>query len=168
MKKILCILMLLFMIFQASGCTEKNESEIPEAVNFYYQTKEVEYRNKNGLIASENKDVKKSIHDLTTLFNLYLQGPDDSNLLSPFPENTVVRNITHKNSIFAITLSKEFSQLTGYDLSVACACLTLTIQQCVDANLVQISAEGAELDGNKHITMSTDSLVLFDQVAPKD
>ena len=113
---------------------------------------------------SEKRDVNNSINDLTTLINLYLQGPEDSKLQSPFPANTIVSDITHKNSIFSITLNNEFAKLQGYDLSVACACLTLTVQQFVGANLIQISAKDTDLDGNKHITMNIDSLVLYDQV----
>ncbi len=164
MKRIICIAIVIMLAIQISGCASKDTDEIPEAANFYYVTEETEYHSKDGFISSEKKDVENEIDDLTSLVNLYLTGPKEAHLKSPFPQNTVVRNITHKNSIFSITLSNEFSQLTGFDLSVACACLTLTIQEFADANLVQISAENAELDGNKSITMSTDSLVLFDQV----
>lgn len=155
---------LLTLIIQASGCKKSNKNDFPNAANFYYTAEKIEYHNNNGFISSEKRDVNKSINDLAALIDLYLQGPEESELLSPFPKNTVVHDITHKNGIFSIILSNEFAQLNGYDLSVACACLTLTIQQFVGANLIQISGKDADLDGNKHITMNTDSLVLYDQV----
>ncbi len=162
MKRLVCIVAILSLSLSLFGCKSNEPPEIPDAANFYYITTDLRYDEKDGFISPERRDVKGSADDLHTLINLYLAGPTTEQLVSPFPANTVVKDITHKNSIFSITLSNEFAKLTEYDLSVACACLTLTIQEFVDSNLVQISAEDAELDGNKHITMNAESIVLFD------
>ena len=162
MKKLLSIILLLCVFIQLSACGDNDTGELHGAADFYYLTEEVTYHSENGLIASEKRDANNYYDDLSTLLNQYLQGPDKTGLVSPFPENTTVSEITHNNGILSIELSKEFGQINGYDLSVACACLTLTVQQFVTVNLVQISAEGVDLDGNKYITMNTDSLLLID------
>ena len=168
MKKLICLILIITMFITIAGCASENVTDIPDAANFYYATKEIEYHTQDGLISYEERGVKNAVSDLTALINLYLEGPLEDDLMSPFPNNTIVRNISHNSGIFSITLSNEFSKLTGYDLSVACACLTLTIQEFVQTNLVQISAENAELDGNKYISMNTDSLVIYDQVNSTD
>ena len=161
-KRTICLLLLTTLLFSLFGCNRNNQNDTPNAVNFYYKTSNVVYHDESGFIDAEKRSIQQAELELAAILNLYLNGPESTAFVSPFPQNTVVRNITHKNGIISITLSNEFSMLHSFELSVACACLTLTVQQFVDTNLVQISADGADLDGNRYITMNTDSLVLYD------
>ncbi len=163
MKRILCIVLCVILVSFA-GCNDAQTTNIPAQTNFHYLTKEIAYHQENGFIQAENRNVDNTADDLTAVINTYLTGPENKELISPFPANTTVKGITHKNSIFSITLSDQFSELSGFELSVACACLTLTVLEFVDANLVQISAENMLLDGNRQISMNADSLVTFDYV----
>lgn len=165
MKKVLCILLCLSFFFLFAGCVKSQPSELPDEGNFHYVKKELTYHTSDGFIDSEKRDIENySTDDLKYVLNTYLAGPENDELVSPFPNGTVVKDITHKNSIFSITLSDQFSELTGYDLSVACACLTLTVSEFVDAKLVQISAENTKLGGNQRISMNTDRILLIDSL----
>lgn len=161
MKKFLSILLAFLITTTMIACSSKGEDST-EAVNFYYQTQDITYHEEAGFFVTEKRSVASQ--DLTDIINIYLSGPEKDEYKSPFPTGTVVRSITHNNGILNIVLSDEFSALKGFDLSVACACLTITIQELADTQLVQISAENTELDGNKSITMNTDSLVIYDAV----
>ena len=163
MRKCLSLAICLILLLLC-GCTEQAETDFPGNGNFYYLRNELQFHSSEGHITSEKRAVSNMEDDLETLLNTYLAGPENEELLSPFPKNTSVKNITHKSSIFSIQLSNNFSELTGYDLTVACACLTLTIQEFVDAKLIQISAENSMLDGNKHISMNADSILLLDDI----
>ena len=159
MKKLLSILLAILITTTLISCSSKGDDPT-EKVNFYYQTKDITYHSETGLFTAEKRKVTSQ--DLVDIINLYLAGPENDEYRSPFPGDTAVRSITHNNGIINIVLSDEFSTLKGFDLTVACACLTITIQELAETQLVQISAENTDLDGNKSITMSTDSLVIYD------
>lgn len=163
MKRFLC-LFISFVLFAAmmSGC--KSEQEIVHPAKFYYLSKSISYHKEDGMIVSEVHDINGIAEDLEKIADQYLLGPSDASHRSPFPQGTSVRKITHLNGILNIVLSSEFAELSGYELSLACACLTVTLQELADTQLVQISAENALLDGNEYITMSADSIVVYDEV----
>ena len=63
-----------------------------------------------------------------------------------------------------IRLSKEFSQLSGIRLTVACACLSLTLFDLTDAARVRIVSPAAEKLPAVDITLCRTDLILTDTV----
>ncbi len=159
-NRIIASLLIICILLTLCACTTKKRIEKP--ANFYYLSPDIAYHRPDGMITSETREIAGIENNLHTILANYLQGPLAEDYISPFPKDVYVVNITQNTEILSITLSDQFASLTGYDLSLACACITLTVQEMVNTQLVQISAQSKLLDGAERITMNKDSLIVFD------
>ena len=158
MKKWLCLVLLLSLLL--CGCAKEEPIENP--VPFYYRAEEVTYFSERGVIDYEKREAGIRGDDYTYLLNEYLLGPNDEDLDRTFPNGTVIRALTVEENRVKIVLSEAFAELTGVDLSIACACLTLTACQLTGTKSAEISVETLMLDGSPAVTMVYSQLVLED------
>lgn len=152
-----CICLLLFAVIIVSLCACENDRKIRNPVNLYYLTADV--TESDMLIQPEVREASGSLEDQ---LNLYLNGPLDESYTSPFPNDVSVVSIKQSDGISELVLSDSFASLKGYDLTVACACLTKTMQELVNTQLIKIRAENVTLDGNAYITMTADAIITID------
>ena len=99
---------------------------------------------------------------MTGIINKYLQGPNTDECVSPFPAGVSVLSIEQHDSKLSIQLSAPFAELSGIDLTLACACLSKTIMQLTQCTTVEISVPGATLNGSASIIMDEQHLLLLD------
>lgn len=142
-----------------------------EPVSFYYTRPRDEYESdrnnevigkEDAVIVSEQREAEGHRDDLNYLLSQYLRGPQDINLMSPFPDRAALTNVVLRDDTLFVTLTEEFASLSGIDLTVACACLTRTCLSITEASQVTIAVENSLLDGAKSITMSESTLLLLD------
>ncbi len=158
MKKILCFLLIGALLF-AAGCS-RSQAE-PQGTPFYYCTAEADYSSGSTAISREyRQDVPT--HSLMGALELYLAGPQSSDLVAPFPEGMVILSAVLEGDTVLLTVSMELTALTGLDLTMACGCLTLTSLALTGARQVQISPIYGLLDGQRTITMDRNTLLLTD------
>ena len=133
---------------------------------FYYCIKQADYSSENSAIGSES--CSEPIHhlDYNKILENYFSGPNSSELLSPFPAGTKLVSFTLDQQTAHIVLSDHFAELSGVDLTVACACLSITVENMTNCATVTISAEKKLLDNQESITIDTKSLLLTDHVHP--
>lgn len=153
------LLILLLGIALLCGCTGRLGSD---GMQFYYLCSEVEYNSPSGVITPVTANGVDRSAPLDQILEQYLSGPDNDGLLSPFPEETKLLSVEQKDDTIYLVFNARLGSLTGMDLTLACACLTMTCLDLTDAANVSIRAEGAMLDGAQQITMNADSLVLLD------
>jgi hypothetical protein len=158
MKKWLCLALVLSLLLLGCG----KEETIENPVIFYYRTAEITYFGANGVIDYEKREAGVRADDYIRLLNEYLLGPNTEGLDRTFPNGTAVQELTINEGRVKIVLSKAFAELTGVDLSIACACLTLTTCLLTGTKSAEISADSALLDGSPVITMVYSQLVLED------
>ena len=158
MKKWLCAFLLFSLLLP--GCARKKTVQNP--VRFYYRTEDVAYFDSTGVIDSEERDAGARRNDYAYLLNEYLRGPENQKLAPTFPDGSAVQDLKLEGDTATVVLNEEFAQLTGIDLSLACACLTLTVCEMTGAERVEISAGSALLDGSPVITVERSQLVLED------
>ena len=96
---------------------------------------------------------------------LYLAGPDNVELVSPFPNGLRLIRHHQEGETLYLLFSEELAQLSNLSLSMACGCITMTCLTLTDATQVTIEANESLLDGQKSITMERDSLILSDHAA---
>lgn len=161
MKKLLCVIISFLLSFSLISCVSSKEN-IQEPVYFYYGQLEMQYGNQPEAISKEVRDAKDRRQDYPHLLSLYLNGPESYSLYNPFPRNTSVLSFSLQDGTAAVQLSSSFATLTGFDLTLACACITLTVCEMTGAQQVTISADGVLLDGNQQITITPDSLLMAD------
>lgn len=161
MKKTLCVIFVLALLLSLPACSSSKE-KIQDPVFFYYRQAELDYGTTPGVLNKEAREAAGHRQDYSYLLSVYLKGPEDFALYSPFPRNTTLKSFSLQDGTAFVNLSFSFSTLTGLDLSIACACITLTVCEMTGAQQVTIRAENALLDGNPQITMTPDSLLMLD------
>ena len=164
MKRIIClILTVVFLLLP--GCHYSESGDILEPVEFYYPRKSDHfiYGSESGVLAAEVREGSGHIGDLNYLLSMYLRGPQDENLRSPFPANCTLKEVRSGDGTLCIVLSGELTTLENAELTIACASLAKTCMSISDVQRVRIDAES---DKNAFtITLDADSLLLADHSA---
>lgn len=144
------------MLLMLCGCTAKNDD-----ILFYYPRKDFSYGTQDGVIASETREAPGHEEDLDYLLTMYLEGPLDPSLHSPFPRGTALEGFTYSDATMYVTLSEAFAQLEGIDHTIASACLAYTCFHLTAAEKVVIKCNSEDY-GNRSITLSRDAMILYD------
>lgn len=161
MKRVLCILLCVCLILPLLGCNQTVEIEKP--VTYYYRRTEVSYGTSDGVIGSEQRESIGHENDMFYLLAQYVSGPHSAEFSQTFPDNLIVVSVHRSKKLVRIVFSYHFAELTGIDLTIACACITKTVMDLTGTDAVQISAAGELLDEQQTITMDRNSLLLLDE-----
>ena len=85
MKRIQCLLLAAALLLTLVGCTLSHKPEHPVRFYFLRAADRYEYGSVDGVVTYEERDAAGYERDLRYLLTLYLQGPVDEGLRSPFP-----------------------------------------------------------------------------------
>ncbi len=162
MKRNLSILLSLCLMLTLCGCLAQSLTDKETAADFFYprQTASIAEHPSEGVIAAEKRDVGENQGDLSALLGLYLRGPRDSALRSPFPSGCRIVSFEFDGDILHVTLDESFTRLESMDLTVACACLAKTCLSLTDAQAVHISSNASDSASSVDLTFRQDSLLL--------
>lgn len=162
MKRAFCITLVLFLLTLGCGCSFHDGINTP--VSFYYlrHAEDYTYGSPYGVIAPEQRECAGHEEDLLYLLTLYLRGPLDTQLYSPFPAQCRIVELYQENDKLHLTLNDAFSQLEALQQTLACACLAQTCFAISDATSVQIDATAPDGNSTVNITLSRDNLILED------
>ena len=164
MKQTILIILVCSLILGLCACSNEN-TKIEEPVKFYYCTvkdAENQEQKQEAILAEVRETNHYKREDLEGILNLYFKGPLSDNLQSLFPANTRIVNIIHNENAVFITLNEDFANLTGIDLSLACACIGLTVFDYTNVQILSIEAENNLLDNKSSITLLRENLLLND------
>ena len=153
MKKILSILTLLLLL---TGCSGNDQD-----IRFAYRQTDLSYGSLDAVIGWETREAPGKEDDMQYLLTLYLEGPLDDTLTSPFPKGTALESVTFSSDTMYVTLSEVYAGLDGMEHTVASACIAQTCFHLTKVQTVVIKCNSQEF-GNKSITLTRDSLVLTD------
>ena len=161
MKRFIAFILIFSLALCCAACTRKNVS-LKKPAAFYYCNAEVPYDGKTGGITAETRESANFSDDMIALLNEYLKGPLAEGFLSPFPDNVRIASFNTSATTVTVVLSRGFSQLSGLDLIIACACLSRTVFDLMEQNRIQIAAYESQLDGQIYITFDRNSIFLVD------
>ena len=164
MKRLFAFLLLFSILLGLTACT-KQDAAIKEPVTFYYRRAALSYDENDTVILSQVADADGHKKDLHWILEKYLQGPEQEDVLQTFPQGTSLVSLEMDGDVFSVVLSHHLGNLTGVDLTIACACLTKTIISLTNAKTVIIQAENANLNGAPQIIMNEEILLLLDNSA---
>ena len=154
-KKLIAFVLVLPLLL--CGCVTQNNST---ELTFYYVSHKQPYYEKNGVIGTEVKPVSIDPLNHKDIFELYLSGPKSKDLTLPFPKETKIVKFSIEQDVVNIVLDNSFATLSGVELSLACACISLTANSITGYTKVNISAQSALLDGIQSISIDTNSLII--------
>ena len=160
MKRTLCFILIIIIMLPLLGCGSASF----DPVMFYYCRKPAEYQyfKADGVIVSEGRDLTGHDEDLQYLIALYLAGPLDEELISPFPRKTRLVQVEKTNQSVLIELSDLGSSMTDVEFSLAAACLAKTCISFADVTEATIRS------GARTITINTENAILYDRAAPEN
>lgn len=163
MKRYFAILALLVLLL--CGCSKHPDVDSP--ATFCYPRLTILYGNSGGVIGTETRESSGYENNLTGLLNLYVAGPENSELKNPFPENCRVISAELENGSCTIVLDDVFADLSGMDLSLACTSLGMTAVHLTGCEIVVIRAENRLLDGEETRIYQGSTLQLSDDYVPE-
>lgn len=156
MKRQIIFLLTLAVLLSFAGCGKEEEPVI-----FYYPRVEVAHTEEHSVIAPETRDALSRDESLNYLLRFYLDGPIDSSLRLPVPEDTeILRIIPYENGL-VLVMSQHFNQLEGMDLTIACGSLAATCFELTDTQQITF-AVGTQNNVIRLVTR--DSLIMTDDV----
>lgn len=160
MKQLTGLLFSLLLFFSLCGCTASKDDK----VQFYYcrDPELYQYFEADGVIRTETRDLSGHMRDLRYMVSLYLTGPLEEGLKNTFSRSTILISVTQTGSTVEIEISDQSPYLTDAELSLACACLTLTCMDFTPCDSVSITV------GPQTITMDADSILLFDSLPQQE
>lgn len=163
MKKQLVLILVTTLLLSLCACnTVSNNMRFP--VKFYYCTDSISYGTPNGVITSEVRDCFPYADDTLALINLYFDGPKTSNCTSPYPSNVRATKLFFSDDVARIYLNDRFSDISGINFTMACACLAKTLMDFYACNTVEINYARAFNDGSTSVTITKDSMLFLDTV----
>lgn len=159
MKRVLCIILVVLLLLPLVACSHQ-KADIQDPVNFYYRKKDP--ANSDAAISKERGEAQGHREDYSYLIGQYLKGPTDEILQRTFPSGISVVDLKIDGKTATLVLSDFFSTLSGLDLTLACACLTLTVCELTGTEQLTIRTQSTLLDGNKTVIMAVEDIVLLD------
>ena len=162
MKKALAVLLSVLILIPHCGCTLR---QMQTSVTFYYQIK---YDSKNAPtsgISSEQRECADIRNDQIKQLQRYLSGPEDPDLVSPFPAGTTIKSLNFGKGRAYITLSDHITQLHGVSLNIACACLVRTVEEMLGVNSVELRAESGMIDNEAFLILRSSDYEFTDEYA---
>ncbi len=160
MKKV--CLILLCCILLLSGC-KKQDEKILAPVHFYYLCTNITYGTSDSVITSEARESQGHEQDYTHLLSVYLEGPKSPELYDLFPVGTRLHKLEFSKKTAIITLTDEFANAQGLDLTLNSACIAKTCISLTGCKKVELRCETAPLGDSGVIIMDESTLLLLDE-----
>ena len=99
---------------------------------------------------------------IPALVDALLSPPETQGLATPFPEGVRLLSWEVEEGRLHLDLSEQYGGLSGVDLTVADACLTLTLCQVEGVESVYVTVEGREIPYRRVQQLGPDGLLLTD------
>ena len=99
---------------------------------------------------------------IPALVDALLSPPETQGLATPFPEGVRLLSWELEEGRLHLDLSEQYGGLSGVDLTVAEACLTLTLCQVEGVESVYVTVEGREIPYRRVQQLGPDGLLLTD------
>ena len=147
MKRKLFVAVLLLSVLTLAACAQK--AQTPQGNYCLYLVSQAE--SARGADAISEYPIQIADKDCTTqelaqrLLEALLQGSEDAQYLSPFPNGTQVQELSISGKRACVDFSASYGRLSGIDLSLADYCVVLTLTQLDGVNAVTITANGREI-----------------------
>lgn len=147
MKRLMILMLVLALL--CAGCGERGHGEVEtEEYPVCFVTREETAEGGDGGIASksvvdwEYHALPPGQRALDGLIRTLLAGPEGEGLASPFPRGTSLRGWRQENGVVTLDLSEAYGGLSGVELTLADACIVLTLCRLEDVEAVYLTVDG--------------------------
>lgn len=165
MKRLLFLILSLALLLSLCACNTQ-QTAFNGPVTFYYLRSDISadatYGDADSVIVPEIQDSLELRSGLNYLLALYLNGPTDNRLYSPFPADLQIVSIQRTEDTLIVTFNNSLAKLKGIKLTKACACIALTCLGLTNAETISICADTEMLENLRSIDLSRNDLILQD------
>ena len=155
------LLLLAGLLALAAGCAAPPAEEAGEGCCLYYSALDDRYA--PLALDCEPYGAELPAEPVPALVRALLDGPETPGLSSPFPEGVRLLDwALEEEGVLHLDLSEQYGGLTGVDLTVADACLTLTLCQVEGVDAVYVTVEGREIPYRPVQALTPEELFLSD------
>lgn len=161
MKRGLCLLSVLILLLSLLGCSAQNKTPAG-GVAFYYQQSAIQPAQSGSIISKDMHILSDPDSNYTSILNTYLQGPISDPLHRIFPTGIVLSRLNVEKKNTDVVLGGSFSSLKGMELTIFCACLTLTVCDLTGTQQVSIYYETDYPESDPAVVMRPEEIVLLD------
>lgn len=163
-KRILSFFLLTAFLLSLCGCGEK-QSDFINPIDFYFLDAEEQSGTQTGALAHETVDLLSKDVEIQQILNRYLKGPTEECLKSPFPAELKAEVARLQDGELYIQLSSEFDTLSGISLTLATACLTMTLTQISGVDSVKLETGSGVLSQQANEAYSAQRFLFYDELA---
>ena len=86
MRRFAALFLSLVIILGFAGCSTKGDTRI-NPITFYYKNTDLRYNSEAKVLYGRDVDLENDQIPISEVVSLYLEGPDETFLESPFPPN---------------------------------------------------------------------------------
>lgn len=158
-NKCLSLVLLLTLL---CGCAATRTEQYENPIRFYYCRTEVAYDQPGGTLESELRDLKDRQIEINEILRLYLAGPVEQTLVSPFPAGLTAIDAGVQDGTLTVRLGTEYARLRGAERTTAAACLTLTMTQIRGVSRVCIETEEDVVPEQRAVVYTAADFLLYD------
>ena len=167
MKKV-CIFICIILLFQlCCGCVNQSE-ELKKPVSFYYCRREISYNSSDAVLQPEIREGYSYLNNVIAFMQAYLRGPNSNDFVKIIPADVYLVSCNIEESTANIMFSRQFSVLSGIELTTACTAVLLTLHEFSGVDQIHIQAKDAQIEDNEMITFTLDDIILVDTVKTQD
>ncbi len=161
MRRVLCILLCIAMVFGLSACRQQPSERI-NPITFYYRNAQMQYGSDASALYGLDVDLENLEIPISEIVSLYLEGPDEPFLESPFPPGIHLVSYDWHDNLLTLVLSDSFNSLIGLDRSYAMACLTLTLTQVNGIDGILVHTEDGAFSYLNDRILTREDFILHD------
>ena len=165
MKRLFSLLLCLMLLLSFFGC-DNDKMELQDQVVFYYLRADIQsdttFGDADSVIVPEIQESISRNNNIAYFLKLYLTGPSDSRLRSPFPADMKLISVRFENNVFIVTFTETLAGLTDMELTKACACIAMTCFGLTDSQTISIQTESETIENRISINISREDLALED------
>lgn len=161
MKRLTAWALSLALLFSLTACVRQEEPETNDGYVLWYPVNTSSDRYDSAAVVAESQDWYK-VPNAQELMQALLEGPHTLDLHSPFPDGVSVNfmSVSEEKQTIWVDLSGEYGILTGYNLTVADYCITMTLTQLPGIEIIKVTVNGEVMSDRNRQTMRTGD-VLF-------
>lgn len=166
MKKMLILSLCLALLMSLTACSEP-APKYEKPIQLYYRTAVTADEIAESVIGPVTVEGAALPEDPQALLNEYLKGTSAVGFLTTFPASTKLLSMELTEDTAILMLNPSITRLSGIDLTIACACITMTTMELTGVTTVRIRASNSSLDGADEIVMDRQTLILQDLYVPE-
>lgn len=137
--------MLTLLLTALTSCSSPMDDlqQMQNPVNLYFLCETVTYGTQDGVLRAQVADLGTQTLDVAAFLQFYFNTAAEDGLVSPFPQQTQVLNVSLDKDTVALQLGGGYAELSGIQATLTDACLAKTLLEYTEADKLLLTVSDA-------------------------